>query len=178
MNKNQNSFIDESVWLINGGASGHKVFYFITIDDTQNPEEAYYKSNQLEVAVRGNMIEKESLLSRDQDFELFPNHPNPFNSSTKIKFTIPTSSYLSSHQGDRTSEMFLVMLKVYHILGREVTTLVNEEEPAVEYEVEFNVSSGIGDLVSGIYFYQLQAGDLSTGSGQVYLETKKMILMK
>ncbi|NWF49664.1 MAG: T9SS type A sorting domain-containing protein [Ignavibacteriaceae bacterium] len=74
--------------------------------------------------------------------------------------------------------MGFVTLKVYDILGREITTLVNEEKPAGEYEVEFNASSGMGDLVSGMYFFRLQAGDPSTSSGQVYLETKKMILMK
>ena len=59
-----------------------------------------------------------------------------------------------------------VTLKVYDILGREVAALVNEEKPAGEYEVEFNAA----DLPSGIYFYQLKAGEFS--------ETKKMILLK
>jgi hypothetical protein len=65
-------------------------------------------------------------------------------------------------------------LKVYDLLGREVATLVNEEKPAGSYEVEFD-----GDgLTSGIYFYQLRAGDPSTGSGQSFVETKKMVLLK
>jgi hypothetical protein len=59
-----------------------------------------------------------------------------------------------------------VTLKVYDILGREVATLVNEEKPAGEYEVEFNGSN----LPSGIYFYQLKAGS--------YVETRKMVLLK
>jgi hypothetical protein len=59
-----------------------------------------------------------------------------------------------------------VSLKVYDILGNEITTLLNEELPAGEHAVEFN---GLG-LSSGIYFYQLRAGSL--------LETKKMILLK
>ena len=60
----------------------------------------------------------------------------------------------------------MVTLKVYDILGNEVTTLVNEEKPAGEYDIEFNGSG----LSSGIYFYQLRAGSL--------LETKKMILLR
>ncbi|MCW8817327.1 MAG: T9SS type A sorting domain-containing protein, partial [Ignavibacteriaceae bacterium] len=60
----------------------------------------------------------------------------------------------------------VVTLKVYDILGREIATLVNEEKPAGEYEVEFN---GTG-LPSGIYFYQLKAGD--------FVATKKMIHLK
>jgi hypothetical protein len=55
---------------------------------------------------------------------------------------------------------------VYDVLGNEVTTLVNEEKPSGNYEVEFNASS----LSSGIYFYKLHAGS--------YVETKKMILIK
>jgi len=59
---------------------------------------------------------------------------------------------------------------VYDILGNEVATLVNEEKPAGRYEVEFETSSGIQHLASGIYFYQLKAGD--------FVETKKMILLR
>jgi hypothetical protein len=134
--------------------------------------------------INGILYGDTTLTSLDEEIESVPdkfilhqNFPNPFNPSTKIKFTIPTPS-LSSPLSNGRNEARFVTLKVYDILGREVTTLVNEEKPAGEYEVEFNAASGIWDLVSGIYFYQLQAGDPSTGSGQVYLETKKMILMK
>ncbi len=60
----------------------------------------------------------------------------------------------------------MVMLKVYDVLGNEVATLVSEEKPAGEYEIEFD---GKG-LPSGIYFYTLRAGAFS--------ETKKMVLLK
>jgi len=52
------------------------------------------------------------------------------------------------------------------LLGREIATLINEEKPAGEYEVEFNATN----LPSGIYFYELQAGS--------FVEAKKMVLMK
>ena len=84
---------------------------------------------------------------------LYQNYPNPFNPSTVIKYQIPD---------DNT----LVELKVFNILGRELITLVNEEQDQGIYEVELN-SSG---LSSGIYFYTLKAGG--------YSETKKMILIK
>jgi enterochelin esterase family protein len=91
-----------------------------------------------------------------KDFILYQNYPNPFNPSTVISYQLPVS-------GD-------VTLKIYDILGNEITTLVDEYKPAGMCEIEFNSFSGDGKLVSGIYFYQLQSGN--------YLETKKMILLK
>ncbi len=85
-------------------------------------------------------------------FLLMQNYPNPFNPSTTINYQIPALNF--------------VTLKVYDVLGNEVVTLVNEEKPAGEYEVEFNASS----LSSGIYFYRLQAGS--------FVETKKMVLLR
>jgi len=62
-------------------------------------------------------------------------------------------------------------LKVYDVLGNEIATLVNEELPAGEYEVEFYIRGLIHQtLPSGIYFYQLKAGH--------FIETKKMLLLK
>ena len=104
-------------------------------------------------------------------FELFQNYPNPFNPSTKIKFTIPLSPL---HGGDGRGG--LVTLKVYDILGNEIATLINEELPAGEYEVEFSGKGGSAsggnayNLPSGIYFYTLKAGNFS--------ETKKLVLLK
>jgi len=105
-------------------------------------------------------------------FELFQNYPNPFNPSTKIKFAIPASSLNPFSKGEGT----FVTLKVYDIVGNEIATLVNEEKPAGEYEVEFSAKgeSASGgnayNLPSGIYFYQLKAGS--------FTQTKKMILLK
>ena len=94
-----------------------------------------------------------------EKFSLFQNYPNPFNPVTTIKYTIPNVT-LSGVEGSR------VVLKVYDILGSEVATLVNQEQNAGSYEVNFDASK----LSSGIYFYQLQAGS--------FIETKKMILLK
>jgi predicted deacetylase len=99
-----------------------------------------------------------------QSFSLSQNYPNPFNPTTKIQFTIPATSVQT---GDIPS-VLVVVLKVYDILGNEVTTLVNEYKPSGIYEVEFSaVEYG---LTSGIYFYRLQSGEFS--------ETKKMMLLK
>jgi len=59
-------------------------------------------------------------------------------------------------------------------LGNEVTTLVNEEKPEGEYEIEFD---GTG-LPSGVYFYQLRVGDPETSSGRGIIQTKKMLMIK
>ncbi len=102
-------------------------------------------------------------------FVLYQNYPNPFNPSTKIKYTIPSVT-LSGVEGS------LVTLKVYDVLGNEVATLVNEEKPAGTYELEFSAKGGSASggnaysLTSGIYFYQLKAGNI--------ISIKKMILLK
>jgi len=101
-----------------------------------------------------------------KDFELYQNYPNPFNPTTKIKFTLPVTL--------REVEGSLVTLKVYDVLGNEITTLVNEEKKPGTYEVEFDATR----LPSGIYFYQLRIGDPETSQGQAFLDTKKMVLMK
>ncbi len=96
-------------------------------------------------------------------FRLWQNYPNPFNPSTKIKFTVPLVIATPLERGKQSQK---VTLKVFDILGNEITTLVNEEKLAGEYEVEFSAKG----LSSGIYFYTLNAGS--------YTETKKMILLK
>jgi len=86
------------------------------------------------------------------DFILSQNYPNPFNPSTTIQYAIK----------ERSS----VELVLYDILGREVKVLVNKEQDAGYFKINFNA----GDLATGIYFYRLQAGS--------FVETKKMILLK
>jgi len=86
------------------------------------------------------------------EFRMEQNYPNPFNPSTIIKYSIPTSEF--------------VTLKVYDVLGNEVATLVNEEKPAGNYQVDYKSSN----LSSGTYFYKITMGKFS--------ETKKMIVLK
>ncbi len=85
-------------------------------------------------------------------FSLAQNYPNPFNPSTTIRFALPTSAQ--------------VTLKIFDLLGREVETLVENKLNSGEYKVQWNPKG----LVSGIYFYRLQAND--------FIETKKLILLK
>jgi hypothetical protein len=85
-------------------------------------------------------------------FKLNQNYPNPFNPSTVISYTVPYQSK--------------VTLKVYNILGSEVATLVNENKPAGSYNVTFDASR----LSSGVYIYQLKAGN--------FISTKKLVFLK
>ncbi len=101
------------------------------------------------------------------DFKLSQNYPNPFNPTTTIEYSI-------KEPGVRSQKPELVTLKVYDILGREVTTLVNEVQPPGNYEVSFDGT----ELSSGIYYYQIRTNDPSTGSGQSFVETRKMVLIK
>jgi len=87
-----------------------------------------------------------------EDFILYQNYPNPFNPSTIIKYTVKEPAFIS--------------LKIYDVLGNKVATLLNEEKPAGEYEIRFSGNA----LTSGVYFYQLKAGN--------FIQTKKMVLIK
>ena len=106
------------------------------------------------------------------EFRLEQNYPNPFNPSTTIKYRIPINE---------KSETLNTKMIVFDILGREVKKLVDEIQKPGSYEIEFDGSQ----LTNGIYFYRLQvypaesgAGDPATSSGQRFVETKKMILLK
>jgi hypothetical protein len=111
-------------------------------------------------------VRVENYLSQvPKTYTLEHNFPNPFNPSTKIRYSIPQTSY--------------VVIKVFDVLGNEIETLMNENKPAGSYEIEFNSHSGfVRNLACGIYFYQLQAVDPESSSGQVFVETRKMLLIK
>ncbi|MDP2038886.1 MAG: family 16 glycosylhydrolase [Ignavibacteria bacterium] len=99
--------------------------------------------------------------ARATQFQMQQNHPNPFNPETTISYSIPAS--LNPSKGGT-----LVSLKVFDLLGREVTTLVDEHKQPGTYNSTFNALRS--SLVSGVYFYKLQAGN--------FVETKKMLLVK
>jgi peptidoglycan/xylan/chitin deacetylase (PgdA/CDA1 family) len=90
-------------------------------------------------------------------FELYQNYPNPFNPLTVIRYQLSVNSY--------------VTLRVYDALGKEIATLVNDYKQAGSYEIEFNVAEvARPEIASGVYFYQLRAGNYTT--------VKKMILLR
>ena len=85
-------------------------------------------------------------------FELSQNYPNPFNPSTTINFSISKDEFVS--------------LKVFDVMGKEVTTILNEQKSAGTHSIEFNAS----ELASGTYFYKLQAGNKTS--------VRKMLILK
>ena len=87
-----------------------------------------------------------------ENFKLYPAYPNPFNPTTKIKYSV-----------DKNSS---VKISVFNLIGEKVATLVDEEKSPGVYEVNFDASN----LPTGTYLYQLQAND--------FISTKKMILLK
>lgn len=97
-----------------------------------------------------NTVEVE--LNGITSFSLEQNYPNPFNPTTLISYQLPITGFVN--------------LKVFDVLGNEVTTLVNEYKSAGSYEIEFDA----GSLSSGVYFYKLQAGD--------FVSARKMLLTK
>jgi len=134
--------------------NGTEIFYFISATSNNGktitkplPAPAGYYRFIVEnnVTLAGNVIQPEEIY-------LSQNYPNPFNPTTTIKYQLPELSY--------------VALKVYDVLGSEIVTLVNGKKPKGNYEVEYSATG----LPSGIYMYQLQAGEKSL--------TKKMILLK
>ena len=143
------------------------VIVYVTDIPLNEPDTGYVNGyRQLLLAESFVSVEDENTIPLE--FGLAQNYPNPFNPSTKIKFTIPAVETMHA------SSLQMVTLKVYDVLGNEIETLVNEEKPAGTYELEFNAA----DLPSGVYFYQLMAADPSAGSGQGFIQTKKMLLLR
>jgi hypothetical protein len=129
----------------NGGARTFDTPWDMPLDVWSNSEKPE------ETAPEGWVSVKE-IPGNPQTYALEQNFPNPFNPSTKIRFSIP--------------EQGLVTLKVFNLLGEEIATLINTEMTTGSYEADFRGT----EISSGIYFYTLTADN--------FISTKKMILLK
>ena len=142
----------EQIGFVHGSGTTTESQEYTFVDKTAEIGTYYYRLKQIDFGGQyeySEVVEVEIVLTESV---LFQNYPNPFNPSTTIKYQIPKLNF--------------VTLKIYDVLGNEITTLVNEKKPIGNYEIEFNAP----ELPSGIYFYSLQAGN--------YVDTKKMILLK
>ena len=150
----------------NGGAtwvsqatSAHKHLLDISFTDANNGW-VVGEGGTILHTTNGGISFVDDATTQPTEFILDQNYPNPFNPNTKISWQSPVASQQT--------------IKIYDVLGSEIATLVDEYKPAGKYEAEFDG----GRLASGIYFYQLRAVDPSTGSGQSFVQTRKMILLK
>lgn len=156
--------------------AGDKIRVAITNLDTAPPDSTFLSTNPfilpvlinssntiylncttyLDIPVKTQIGQKPFIVDADDKapykYSLGQNYPNPFNPVTTIEFSIPNSAK--------------VELKVYDLLGREVSTLVNEFKQAGNYSVQLNALS----LSSGVYFYKIVAGS--------FQEVRKMVLIK
>jgi len=167
--------ISNSNWIEIGfipgfGTTAEPKSYSFTDEDISS---GFYSYRLKQIDFDGSMVYSNVIdveVAAPNKFSLEQNYPNPFNPATKIKFTIPAV------ETRHAASLQMVTMKVFDILGNEVATLVNEELPAGEYEVEFDSAtlsgsvSAKGGYASGVYFYKLIAGSFS--------ETRKMILAK
>ncbi len=117
------------------------------------------KASRIHQFYRQNFNIRDSFVSeRPASFRLYQNYPNPFNLGTTIRYSLKEKAH--------------VRIKLFDILGKEITTLVDEEKVPWTYEVKFSVGSfgNPVNLSSGVYIYQFEAGE--------FRQSKKMVLLK
>jgi len=129
-----------------------------SIDPNQDPSQTREEIIERILGILGSAPGKENtdneelLVEQPKDFELSQNYPNPFNPSTRIKYALPKNT--------------MVNIKVYDILGKEVLTLVNKQQDAGYYNLDFNGAN----LPSGVYIYNINTKE--------FVQSKKMLLIK
>ncbi len=138
-------------WFNANNDKGTKDYSFETSQNSLNAWKQVVASPLYQGSIMDVMKQNDNLPA---NYILFQNYPNPFNPATTINYSVPKSSF--------------VTLKVYDILGKEVTTLVDEEKKAGSYSIQLSATSNL--LSNGVYFYRIHAGD--------FVETKKLILLK
>lgn len=149
---------DRSIWrtvgFVEGKGTTTETQYYSYSDELGNIESSklYYRLKQVDFNGSFEYSDIIEVVTAPSEFSLSQNYPNPFNPVTTIKYNIPVNSFIT--------------LRVFDVLGNEVSILINEQKPAGKYEIEFDASG----LPSGIYYYQLKTGE--------FVSTKKMILLK
>jgi serine protease len=138
-------------FTISTGDTLRVAFAVLAADDQNGMREAIANARTKFAEIIVTDVEEDNIAA-PTEFALDQNYPNPFNPRTKIKFSLPENAFTT--------------LKIYDVLGKEVATLINEEKPAGNHDVEFDAER----LTSGFYIYRIQAGN--------YVDSKKMILLK
>ncbi len=145
-----------SVYLLNDTALVTQ-FYQDSLVNTARRDSHLVRADALILEQAGTPVGIFEPLYIPVEYSLSQNYPNPFNPVTQIRYTLPQNTN--------------VQLKIYDILGREVKTLVNSEQPAGGYIVEWNGTNNFNTQVSsGMYIYRIVAGK--------FVQTKKMMFLK
>jgi N-acetylneuraminic acid mutarotase len=143
----------QSIGFVDGNGTTTEIRSYSFVDSRVNPGTYYYRLKQIDFD--GTIAYSDEIMvdvTPPVEFALEQNYPNPFNPSTSIQYTL--------------SKDVRVTIKIYDILGNEVTTLVDGVKEAGYHNVDFNAAN----ISSGIYLYAIQAGNFS--------QTKKMMLVK
>jgi hypothetical protein len=152
VSKQNSQSIWQKIGFIGGHGNSNSPNNYSFIDNKPLSGKSQYRLKQIDkdgAFQYSKTIEVGSVILK---YDLAQNYPNPFNPSTLITYSIPKSS--------------MVILKIYNVLGKQITTLVNEYQEAGIYKVNFDA----GGLSNGVYFYKIQAGN--------FVEIKKMLLLK
>jgi len=141
-------------WIIKPG--GGKIFYLGFGFESINNDVSTITRNEVMDDILTWFSQPVGIV-HDNDTKIFTykleqNYPNPFNPSTRISYELAQPEFVS--------------LKIYNMIGEEVSTLLNEQKPAGRYTVQFNASA----LASGVYLYKLKAGN--------YTSVRKMVVLK
>ena len=143
----------------NGNSNSPKDYSFID-DKVKTDGTIKYRLKQIDNDGQFEYSDVISVTFSPNEFELFQNYPNPFNPSTSI-------SWNSKVDGE-------VTIKIFDILGNEITTLLNEFEEAGNHKIDFNTSNLNSNLASGVYIYQIEIKN----SQLLFTTNKKMTLIK
>lgn len=143
----------------NGNSNSPKDYSFID-DKVKTDGTIKYRLKQIDNDGQFEYSDVISVTFSPNEFELFQNYPNPFNPSTSI-------SWNSKVDGE-------VTIKIFDILGNEITTLLNEFEEAGNHKIDFNTSNLNSNLASGVYIYQIEIKN----SQLLFTTNKKMTFIK
>jgi subtilisin-like proprotein convertase family protein len=145
-------FIPDTLNLDNFNGQNAKGAWILNISDIMKEETGTLNEWKLIISTNNAVSVNEDKIQPVKEYSLLQNYPNPFNPSTVISYVIPSETF--------------VELKVFDILGREVSSLVNEVKKPGTYQVNFNADN----LSTGVYFYRLKTNAFSA--------VKKMMLIQ
>jgi len=160
--KKENESEWEEIGFVNGHGNNNSVKDYSFIDNLalNLNQKIYYRLKQIDNdgAFEYSSVIEVELNNIPTEFSLEQNYPNPFNPSTAVSYQLAVDSR--------------VTLKVYDILGKEITTLVNEVKEAGNHQVNFSAEN----LTSGVYFYSINASAINGEKN--FSSVKKMLLLK